>query len=76
MRDLNTMTKTRLLLLTWARMLAVKPAIGALAGWLADNEYYHNAGRVASGSVLDAASFMDGTAADGKDIVEQPRHTA
>ncbi|HNP24620.1 MAG TPA: DUF2586 family protein [Panacibacter sp.] len=69
MRDLNTMTKNQVAINLGSDVVGGKPAIGALAGWLADNEYYHNAGRVASGSVLDAAYFMDGTAADSKDIV-------
>lgn len=41
-----------------------KPGIGQLAGWLAKNNYWYNAGRVQSGNVASAGWFVDGTAAN------------
>lgn len=78
LRDLNTMTKNMVSICLGSDDASGKPAIATMAGWLAKtsaqaigtpvNKYWQNIGRVASGSVLDAAWFIDGTPANDKSV--------
>lgn len=61
--DMNQGTDNQVAVLLGADAADGNAAVGTLAGWLAANEVHQNAGRVASGSVLDAAWLLDGTTA-------------
>lgn len=63
LRDVGTMTTARVAApLIGAADNTGRAAIGTLAGWIVKNPINYNIARVASGSVLDAAFFTDGTA--------------
>lgn len=68
LRNVGTMDKARVA----APVLAAadntgRAAIGILAGWIVKNKVHQNIARVASGSVVDAAFFTDGTAVSDYD---------
>lgn len=62
LKDVGTMTTARVAApVIGAADNSGRAAIGTLAGWIVKNPINYNIARVASGSVLDAAFFTDGT---------------
>lgn len=62
LRDVGTMTTARVAApVLGAADNTGRAAIGVIAGWVVKNAINYNIGRVASGAVLDAAFFTDGT---------------
>lgn len=61
--DVGTLTNARVAAPVLAAMNNTgRIGMGNLAGWLVRNEAHHNVARVASGAVVQAAYFPDGTA--------------